>query len=90
MRSVLFFLAILLGFLQYKLWIAEGNVFEVWQLKERAELMSDANESLLKKNQSMYQYIAALKKDDKAIEAQARSQLGMVRPGETYYQIVEQ
>ncbi len=80
-------LLVLLG-LQYRLWVGEGSLAEVAMLKrqiadQRAEL-----EDLQERNATLQAEVDDLKEGLAAIEARARSELGLIRKGETYFQLV--
>ncbi|NKB46360.1 MAG: cell division protein FtsB [Legionellales bacterium] len=88
MRIIVIVLIALLVALQYKLWFGEGNVREVWQLKEQVQQQMQANRALEDYNVTLEAEIDDLKKGHTAIEEHARSQLGLVKPDETFYQVV--
>lgn len=74
--------------LQYRLWLGHGNLLEVRQLEQtRAEKIAE-NNSLKEKTQSLAAEVLDLKHGLEAIEERARSEMGMIRKGETFYQIV--
>jgi cell division protein FtsB len=44
---------------------------------------------LKKRNETLSAEVDDLKHGDEAIEERARSELGLIKPGETFYQVVE-
>ncbi|WP_028468116.1 cell division protein FtsB [Neptunomonas japonica] len=81
-------LLILLG-LQYRLWFGDANIFQILDLQEKIAVQADENERLQMRNRQLEAEVTDLKKGLSAIEERARSDQGMVREGETFYQLVE-
>ncbi|KXJ55012.1 cell division protein FtsB [Neptuniibacter pectenicola] len=79
---------LLLG-LQYRLWFGEVNVRDIWDLNAKIELQKSINQELSQRNSELEAEVVDLKKGQAALEERARSELGMVRDGETFFQLVE-
>lgn len=79
----------LLMFLQIKLWFGDGSLNEVYRLKKTIAEQKKTNDELLERNQALEGEVKDLKQGLDAIEERARSELGMVKENETFYQIVE-
>ena len=79
---------LLLG-LQYRLWFGEVNVRDIWDLNAKIELQKSMNQELSQRNSELEAEVVDLKKGQAALEERARSELGMVRDGETFFQLVE-
>jgi cell division protein FtsB len=79
---------LLLAGLQYRLWIADGGLAHTHRLRTEAGAQRDENARLLARNAALDAEIRDLKSGVAAIEARARTTLGMVRDGETFYLIV--
>ncbi len=73
--------------LQYRLWVGEGSLAEVASMERDIEAQQQAIEEMKKRNMAMQAEIDSFKKDLDAVEERARSDLGMIREGETYFQI---
>ena len=84
----LILIALLLG-LQYKLWVGEGSIAEIWSLHQAGELQRDENERLKERNAALEAEVQDLKQGLGAVEERARTELGMIKEGEVFYQIVE-
>jgi cell division protein FtsB len=82
-------LVLLLLGLQYKLWIGEGSVAEVWQLRQALEIQRAENEELRTRNAALDAEVTDLKTGLDAIEERARRDLGMIRRDEIFFQVVE-
>ncbi|WP_455234899.1 cell division protein FtsB [Thiogranum longum] len=89
MRWLIWFLVVLLLLLQYRLWVGDGSLAEVWGLYQQVELQQDENQRLRERNQALEAEVQDLKQGLEAIEERAREELGMIKEGETFYQIVE-
>lgn len=89
MRSLIIALIVIIAALQYKLWFAAGSVPEVLVLKQSLQRQMDKNDQLKMRNKALEAEVKNLKIGQKALEERARTDLGMVREGETFYQIIE-
>jgi cell division protein FtsB len=89
MKPLIAVLAILLVLLQFKLWFGEGSMKDVWRLEDAIAAQSEENAQLAERNQALAAEVADLKQGLEAVEERARSELGMVKQGETFYQVVD-
>ena len=87
-RGLILLLLALLAGLQYRLWIAEGGMGEVLSSAEKLEQHRAHNEKLQERNRQLEAQVEDLKSGLGALEELARSELGMVREGEVFYQVV--
>ncbi len=88
MRILAVILGLLFLVLQYDLWIGEGSLRTVWRLKEDITVQKKENKKISQRNDSLLAEVKDLKKGDAAIEERARNELGMIKKGETYIQVV--
>lgn len=79
----------LLIILQYQLWFGEGSYQQLWQRQQQITEQLKNNQSLEEKNALLATEVADLKQGFTAIEERARRELGMIKEGEVYYQIVK-
>jgi len=89
LRVLLLLLALLLGLLQYKLWFGNGGQREVEALRARVAGQEAENLKLQQRNEALKAEVENLKSGEAAVEERARSELGMVKPGETFYRVIE-
>jgi len=82
-------LALLLGWLQYRLWFGEASWGEATALKNQVAQQKRENEGLQERNNALAAEVEDLKSGEAAVEERARSELGMVKPGEKFYRVVE-
>ena len=89
-RTAIAILVFLLLLLQYKLWLGSGNLIEVSRLKDSIAAQKRQNAELLERNKALEAEVMDLKKGQAAVEERARKELGMVKQGETFFQIVDE
>ena len=89
LRIVLVLLVALLAWLQYRLWFGNGGNHEVAALQDQVEQQARQNDGLRDRNAALAAEVADLKSGEAAIEERARAELGMIRPGETFYRVVD-
>jgi cell division protein FtsB len=89
LRWVALILLVMLIALQTKLWSDAGGMREVDTLRAAVKKQADDNRRLQQRNQALAADVADLKGGEQAVEARARAELGLIKPGETFYQVVE-
>ncbi len=89
MKIIAFVLLFLLVWLQYKIWLQDGGIPEVLQLQQEVEQVKTEVHKLRERNSSLDAEVKDLKKGLDAIEERARSEMGMIKEGEVYYQVIE-
>ncbi len=90
MRWLLVALLCILLYLQYRLWIAEGSLAEQQRLELQVVEQTAINTELRERNAILEREVLELQSGNGGVEQRAREQLGLVRDGETFYQVVEQ
>lgn len=90
LRWLIVLLAALFVLLQYRLWLGEGS----WPRAQAARLALEnqlaENERLQQRNAALEAEVLDLKTGLEAIEERARTDLGLVKQGETYFQIIDE
>jgi len=89
LRVLLIALAALLALLQYRLWFGEGGLRDTQALEARVRTQTEDNRGLQLRNERLAAEVENLKSGEAAVEERARSELGMIKPGETFYRVVE-
>jgi len=79
---------VLLG-TQFRLWWSDSGVRDVSRLAQAVAEAKLQNQHLAEHNRQMAEQVRDLKQGTAAIEELARSELGLIVPLETYYQVVE-
>jgi cell division protein FtsB len=87
--TALLALAALLALLQYRLWFGAGGNRAVAVLEQQVQAQLRENSGLRQRNDALAAEVENLKSGEAAVEERARSELGMIRPGEVFYRVVE-
>ncbi len=90
MRAIMLVLVVILAALQYRLWVGQGSIAEVFALKKQIETQQQDNERLYKRNELLAAEVVELQQGYETVEQQARMELGMVRQGETLFILLEE
>jgi cell division protein FtsB len=88
-KAILITLVVVFIFLQYKLWFGQNGLVQTFHLKKGISKQKVKNTELLKNNTELTKEINALKSSNETIENRARNELGMVKKGEVFYQVVK-
>ena len=88
MRALLVILILLLVALQLKMWFGEGGYRDVQRLALRVEEQARENETLAQRNRELQAEVEDLRQGLEAIEERARSELGLIKEDEEFYQVV--
>jgi cell division protein FtsB len=89
LKLVLALFGLVLLYLQIRLWTGAGSLAEINRLETEIDTQIVSNAELQKRNQSLLQDVSDLKNGLDAVEERARSELGMIKKGETFYLIVD-
>jgi cell division protein FtsB len=82
-------LVVLLIFLQYRLWLQPGGMLSMIHKRKQLAMEVHQNDMLRKRNEGLLHEVQGLQQNKEAIESRARHELGMVKKGETFYQVVK-
>lgn len=74
--------------LQVRLWSPNGGLLEVRHIQQRIQAQQTENAELLERNLALRAEVNDLKQGFAAVEEKARTELGMIKEGETFFQIV--
>ncbi len=90
MRWLIFALLLLLGFLQYRLWVGGGSLAEVHRLQQEIVHQQRDLDEVKERNRILAAEVRDLREGVDALEERARSELGMIKDGEIFLQVIEQ
>jgi len=82
-------LVTLILIMQYPLWFGKGGWLNVQQLGIKVADARQNNLEQQNRNKILYAEISDLKQGTDAIEERARSELGMIKHNEMFFQIIE-
>jgi cell division protein FtsB len=88
MRLLIAALIVVFLVLQYRLWFGDGSLSEVVQLSAELEIQKQKLKLLEERNRKLEAQVLDLQNGFDAYEEKARNDLGMIKKGETFYQLV--
>lgn len=89
MRKLTVVLVVLIALLQYPLWLGKGSWLRVWQYSQQIEAHEKRNEYYRQRNDTLREEVRDLKQGQSAIEERARSELGLVKQDEVFFQVIQ-
>jgi len=89
MRVLALALAALIVLIQYPLWLGKGSWFRVWEVDQQIRAQRETNRQLQARNSALEAEVRDLKVGLEAIEERARSELGMIRQDEIFFQVLD-
>ncbi len=87
MRWLALVFVLLIAALQYPMWLGKGGWLSVRELSRQVEAQRAENAKLKERNGALDAEVRDLKTGSEAIEERARSELGMVRHDEVFFQL---
>ncbi len=87
-KTALAFMLVVIAAFQFRLWVGEGSLAEAHVLEKRVAKQRTSIEILEYRNRVLRAEIAELKNGLQSIEERARSELGMIKEGETFFLLV--
>jgi len=90
MKILIAVLMLMLIGLQYKLWFGDGSLSEVVQLTRELEIQRQRLSELEERNKILEAQVLDLQNGLDAFEEKARNDLGMIKQGETFIQLIPQ
>ena len=88
MRFISIIMLGLIVLLQYRLWFGKHSIPDYRQMKQQVDWQYQQNEKLMQRNQLLKADIHDLSSGMEALEERARTELGLIRDGETFYRIL--
>lgn len=88
-KILIFVLLGLFLIFQYKLWFSDNGLTRMFSLKHAIAEQEGKNVEIQKSNAALAADISALKKNGLSVENHARNDLGMIKQGEVFYQVVK-
>ncbi|WP_413735128.1 cell division protein FtsB [Sodalis sp. RH21] len=88
MGKLTLLLLVLLGWLQYSLWLGKNGVHDLVRVEDDVSVQQAGNAKLKARNDQLFAEIDDLNDGQEAIEERSRNELGMIKPGESFYRLV--
>lgn len=88
LRLLMILLLLMLVVLQYRLWVGQGSLAEVAHLERQIERQRNRIAEMEERNARLQAEVKSLKQGLEAVEARARRDLGMIKEGEVFYQVI--
>ncbi len=89
MKLLTLVLVALIALLQYPLWLGKGSWLSVWEVNQQVVAQHETNQQWKIRNAALDAEVRDLKQGHDAIEERARSELGMIKQDEIFFQVVE-
>jgi cell division protein FtsB len=90
LKALTLIFVILIALLQYPLWLGKGSWLRVWNVNRQIAEQKEQNKSFKQRNETLNAEVRDLKQANAAIEERARSELGMIKDDEVFYQVIDQ
>ncbi|CDG22422.1 Cell division protein ftsB homolog [Xenorhabdus poinarii G6] len=91
MGKLTLLLLVILGWLQYTLWLGKNGIYDYMRVQADVEKQAVNTLKIKARNEQLTAEVKDLKNlqgNMEAIEERARNELGMIKPDETFYRIV--
>jgi cell division protein FtsB len=88
LRLLLLILAVLTAAIQYPLWWGKGGWLRVHELRKQIAEQNEVNAALTARNNALAAEVQDLKSGTQAVEERARAELGLIREGEVFVQLL--
>jgi cell division protein FtsB len=89
-KALTLIFVVLIALLQYPLWLGKGSWLRVWNVNQQIEEQKEINTTSKQRNETLNAEVRDLKQGNAAIEERARSELGMIKQDEVFYQVIDQ
>ena len=89
-KALTLIFVILIALLQYPLWLGKGSWLRVWNVNQLIDGQKEKNVASKQRNETLDAEVRDLKQGNAAIEERARSELGMIKQDEVFYQVIDQ
>lgn len=90
MGKLTLLLIAVLAWTQYSLWLGKNGIHDYVRVKDDVAAQEIINSRLKVRNEQLFAEINDLNDGQDAIEERARTELGMIKPGESFYRMVKE
>ena len=89
MRALAIVFVLLIALIQYPLWLGKGGWLKVWDYDRQLSAQQQRNAAMQARNDALDAEVRDLKQGMEAIEERARSELGLIRQDEVFFQLTD-
>ncbi len=89
MKILVTCLIIILGSLQYRIWLGDGSYLDRGRLEHTILELEETNEKMSMENDVLMSEVIAIREGGEPLEAIARRELGMIKEGETLVLVID-
>lgn len=90
MKFIIIFIVLFTAHLQYRLWYgSDGSIPQIKAYELRLEELKKQVEEKQHRNAALYAEVEDIRQGQDALEERARDELGMIKDGETFFQVIE-
>jgi len=89
MKTLVAVIILLIIHLQYRLWLGDGSIAQIKAYQQRLDTLKEEVEEKRQRNEALYAEVEDLRQGQDALEERARDELGMIREGETFFQVIQ-
>jgi len=89
MRLLTLLFITLIILIQYPLWFGRGGWLNVFDLQKKYQAQRAVNLELERENDALRAEVNDLKSGTDAIEERARDELGMIKKGELFFEVIK-
>ena len=90
MKPLALTLTVLILLIQYPLWLGRGSWLRVWEVDRQIRTQRETNRHLQARNNGLDAEVRDLKTGVEAVEERARSELGMIKQDEIFFQVLDE
>jgi cell division protein FtsB len=89
MKIFISIIILLIALLQYRLWFSNDGIEQIQHDQLMLADLKKQVEEKRERNAALYAEVEDLRKGQESLEERARNELGMIRAGETFFQVLE-
>jgi len=89
MKALRIIFVLLIVLLLYPLFFGKGSWLRVWNVNQQVKQQTEQNKLDEQRNDALKAEVRDLKQGKDAVEERARSELGMIKADEEFYQVID-
>lgn len=89
MKLLTLILVLVIGYLGYDTYYGRNGYVQYQAVEAKVQDAREKSDKLSMRNQAVADEIEDLQQDNLTVEELARDELGMIKPGETFYRVID-